>query len=158
MPKGTLKMGDLTRACGVSDQTVRLYERMGLMNAVARTATGYRLYDDGSVETLHFIKQAQRIGFILEEIKVLLHTDIRDERACASMKELLDRKIHALTERLVELQGMKNVLHSLRQACDGEPGPVCPAFLKLCVPHCAIPDPKGVRPMGAIHKEVRHEN
>lgn len=134
-----LKMGDLTRACGVSDQTVRLYERMGLLKPVGKTATGYRLYDAGSVETLRFIKQAQRSGFILEEIKVILHTDIRDQRACEFMKELLDRKIQTLTEHLLELQGTKTVLQSLRQACEGEPGPLCPAFLKLCVPHGAIP-------------------
>ena len=129
-----LKMGDLTKACGVSDQTVRLYERRGLLKPVGKTAKGYRLYDARSVETLHFIKRAQRSGFLLEEIKVLLYTDGQDERACASMKELLDDKLHALTERLLELQGMKDVLQSLRQACDGEVGAVCPAFLKLCVP------------------------
>ena len=140
MGSGHLKMGDLTKACGVSDQAVRLYERMGLLKPVGKTAKGYRLYDAASVETLRFIKQAQRSGFILEEIKVLLHTDIRDERACASMKALLDQKIHALVERLLELQGVKNVLQSLRQACDGEPGPLCPAFLKLCVPQRAIPE------------------
>ncbi|MDE3246846.1 MAG: MerR family transcriptional regulator [Acidobacteriota bacterium] len=138
MDQEPLKMGDLTKACGVSDQAVRLYERMGLLKPVGKTAKGYRLYDAGSVETLRFIKQTQRSGFILEEIKVLLHTDIRDERACASMKDLLDRKLHTLTERLAELQETKKVLQSLRQACDGELGPVCPAFLKLCIPRCAI--------------------
>lgn len=158
MGQEQLKMGDLTLACGVSDQAVRLYERMGLLMPVGKTVKGYRIYDAGSVETLRFIKQAQRSGFILEEIKVLLHTDIRDEQACESMKELLDRKIHALTERLLELQGTKTVLQSLRQACDGETGPLCPAFLKLCVPPCAVPDPQGVRPLGAIHEEMRHED
>ena len=87
-----LKMGDLTKACGVSDQAVRLYERMGLLQPVGKTAKGYRIYDAGSVETLRFIKQAQRSGFILEEIGVLLHTDIQDDQACSSMKGLLDRK------------------------------------------------------------------
>lgn len=144
MGQGHLKMGGLTKACGVSDQAVRLYERMGLLKPVSRTVAGYRLYDAGSVETLRFIKQAQRSGFILEEIKVLLHVDLGDEDACASMKALLDRKIFALTERLTELQGMKDVLQSLRQACDGAPGPVCPAFLKLCMPPCPVPISKGV--------------
>ncbi|BDU73167.1 MerR family DNA-binding protein [Mesoterricola silvestris] len=147
MAPGAFKMRDLTEACGVSDQAVRLYERLGLLEPVGRTAKGYRLYDASSVETVRFIKQAQRSGFILEEIKILLRTDIRDEHACDEMKALLDRKLHALTERLVELQGMKDVLHSLRQACEGEPGPLCPAFLKLCVPDCAVPDPKGARPL-----------
>jgi DNA-binding transcriptional MerR regulator len=147
MAPGVFKMRDLTEACEVSDQAVRLYERLGLLEPVGRTAKGYRLYDASSVETVRFIKQAQRSGFILEEIKVLLHTDIRDEHACDEMKTLLDRKLHALTERLVEFQSMKDVLQSLRQACDGEPGPLCPAFLKLCVPHCPVPEPKGARPL-----------
>ncbi len=59
------KMRDLTEACGVSDQAVRLYERLGLLAPVGRTAKGYRLYDASSVETVRFIKQAQRSGFIL---------------------------------------------------------------------------------------------
>lgn len=156
MGQGQFKMGDLTRACGVSDQTVRLYERIGLLEPLGRTAKGYRFYDAAAVEALHFIKQAQRSGFSLEEIKVLLHTDIRDDRACASMKDLLDRKLRSLTERLLELQSTKAVLLSLRQACDGEPGPLCPAFLKLCVPQCALPDPQHARPVDALKKEVRH--
>lgn len=153
-----LKMGDLTKACGVSDQAVRLYERMGLLRPVGKTAKGYRIYDAGSVEIMQFIKQAQRSGFNLEEIGVLLHTDIQDDQACASMKELLDRKIHALAERLVELQRTKDVLQSLRKACDGEPGPMCPAFLRLCVPNCAVPDRQGVRSLRATQKGVRHED
>ena len=151
MGQKLLKMGDLTKACGVSDQAVRLYERMGLLKPVGKTAKGYRMYDAGSVETLRFIKQAQRSGFSLEEIGVLLRTDIQDDKACASMKGLLDQKIHALSERLVELQGTKDVLLGLRRACDGEPGPLCPAFLRLCVPNCAVPDPQGVPPLGSIH-------
>ncbi|MBI4914023.1 MAG: heavy metal-responsive transcriptional regulator [Acidobacteria bacterium] len=151
MGSGHLKMGDLTKACGVSDQAVRLYERLGLLKPVAKTSKGYRLYDAASVETLRFIKQAQRSGFTLEEIGVLLHTDIRDARACAAIKALLDRKLHALTERMVEIQGVKDVLHSLRQACEGEPGSMCPAFLRLCTPHCAVPDPNGPRPLHEVN-------
>lgn len=146
MAPGVFKMRDLTEACAVSDQAIRLYERLGLLEPAGRTAKGYRLYDAASVETVRFIKQAQRSGFTLEDIKVLLRTDIQDEHACDDMKTLLDRKLHALAERLVELQGMQGVLQSLRQACDGEPGPLCPAFLKLCVPHCTVPSPKGARP------------
>lgn len=144
MAPGSFKMRELTAACGVSDQAVRLYERLGLLEPVGRTSKGYRLYDAASVETVRFIKQAQRSGFTLEEIKLLLRTDIRNEHACDEMKALLDRKLHSLTEQLVELQGMTDVLHSLRQACEGEPGPRCPAFLKLCVP-CAVPELKGTR-------------
>lgn len=141
MRQSHLKMGDLTRACGVSDQAARLYERMGLLKPVGRTAKGYRLYNAESVERLRFIKQAQRSGFSLEDIKALLHLDLQDELTCASMKDLLDRKIETLSERMKELAGMRGVLQSLRQACDGEPGPQCPAFLKLCGPQCAPPDP-----------------
>lgn len=151
-----LKMGDLTGACGVSDQAVRLYERLGLLTPVGRTAKGYRLYDAGSVETLRFIRQAQRSGFTLDEIRSLLGTDIKDERACASMKELLDQKIHVLTERQTELQAMKGVLQSLRQACEGEPGSMCPAFLKLGAPHCAVPNPKALHTVD-FTQEVNHE-
>ena len=142
MAPGTFRMGELTAACGVSDQAVRLYERLGLLEPVGRTAKGYRLYDAASVETVRLIKQAQRSGFTLEAIKVLLRTDLQDPHACGAMKTLLDRKLHALTARLAELQGLKEVLQDLRQACEGAPGPGCPAILRLCTPCCAEPDPE----------------
>ena len=140
--KGMMKMADLTRACGVSDQAVRLYEREGLLHPVGRTGKGYRLYDARSVETLKFIKQAQRCGFKLTEIGTLIQANITDPEVCSVVKALLDHKIKEILEQLVDLQSVKGVLQSLRAACDGDPGPACPAFLQLCTPHCALPNPK----------------
>ena len=137
--KGLMKVVDLAHACEVSQQAVRLYEREGLLHPVGRTAKGYRLYDANSLDTLKFIKRAQRCGFKLAEIRALLQMKLTDPEACSGMKALLDHKLQGILAQLVDLQEVKSVLQSLRAACEGEPGPVCPAFIQLCTPHCALP-------------------
>lgn len=147
MGQELMKMGDLTRACGVSDQAARLYERLGLLKPVGRTAKGYRLYDARSVETLTFIKQAQRSGFALAEIGTLLDLDLQDGRACLAMKAVLDQKIRALEVRMAELAAVRDLLQGLREACEGEPASTCPAFLKLRAAKDPATDSKHARPL-----------
>ena len=127
-----LKMADLTQACGVSDQAVRLYEREGLLKPVSRTDKGYRLFDAQAVATLHFIKQAQRCGFTLAEIRDLLTANVANAKACEATKALLDQKLQHVEAQLQDLESMQEVLASLRGACEGAPGPACPAFIRLC--------------------------
>lgn len=126
-----LKMADLTQACGVSDQAVRLYEREGLLKPVSRTDKGYRLFDSQAVATLHFIKQAQRCGFTLAEIRDLLTANVANPKACEATKALLDQKLQHVEVQLQDLRSMQEVLSSLRAACEGAPGPACPAFIQL---------------------------
>lgn len=127
-----MKMADLTQACGVSDQAVRLYEREGLLKPVSRTDKGYRLFDSHAVATLHFIKQAQRCGFTLAEIRGLLTANVANAKACEATKVLLDQKLQHVEAQLQDLGSMQEVLASLRAACEGAPGPACPAFIHLC--------------------------
>lgn len=127
-----LKMADLTQACGVSDQAVRLYEREGLLKPVSRTDKGYRLFDAQAVATLHFIKQVQRCGFTLAEIRGLLTANVANPKACEATKALLDQKLQHVEAQLQDLGSMQEVLVSLRAACEGAPGPACPAFIRLC--------------------------
>lgn len=130
--QGLMKMADLTQACGVSDQAVRLYEREGLLKPVSRTGKGYRLFDAQAVATLHFIKQAQRCGFTLAEIRGLLTANVSNPRACEATKAQLDQKLQQVEAQLQDLGSMREVLTSLRSACEGAPGPACPAFIRLC--------------------------
>lgn len=130
--QGLMKMADLTQACGVSDQAVRLYEREGLLKPVSRTDKGYRLFDSHAVATLHFIKQAQRCGFTLAEIRGLLTANVANPRACQTTKALLDQKLQHVEMQLQDLRSIQEVLASLRAACEGAPGSACPAFIQLC--------------------------
>lgn len=130
--QGLLKMADLTKACGVSDQAVRLYEREGLLKPVSRTDKGYRLFDSQAMATLRFIKQAQRCGFTLAEIRGLLSANLANPKACEGTKALLDQKLQHVEVQLQDLRSMQEVLSSLRSACEGAPGRACPAFIQLC--------------------------
>ncbi|HEU4952635.1 MAG TPA: MerR family DNA-binding protein [Holophagaceae bacterium] len=130
--QGLMKMADLTRACEVSDQAVRLYEREGLLKPVSRTPKGYRLFDPQAIAALHFIKHAQRCGFTLAEIRGLLTANAANPKACDVTKALLDQKLQHVEDQLADLRSMKEVLASLRTACEGAPGPACPAFIRLC--------------------------
>lgn len=132
--QGLMKMADLTKACGVSDQAVRLYEREGLLKPVSRTPKGYRLFDPQTVVALHFIKHAQRCGFTLAEIRGLLTANTANPQACDATKALLDHKLQHVEDQLADLQSMKDVLASLRAACEGAPDSACPAFLRLSGP------------------------
>lgn len=140
--QGLMKMADLTRACEVSDQAVRLYEREGLLNPVSRTPKGYRLFDPQAVATLHFIKHAQRCGFTLAEIRGLLTANAANSQACDATKGLLDQKLRYVEDQLADLRSMKEVLASLRAACEGAPGPACPAFIRLCASEAPASRPK----------------
>lgn len=132
--QGFLKMADLTHASGVSDQAVRLYERKGLLSPVSRTPKGYRLFDLHAVEAIRFIKQAQRCGFTLTEIRELLNANVVNLQACAATQALLDQKLERVEGQLADLKALRKVLISLRRACDGESGAACPAFIRLCAP------------------------
>lgn len=141
-PQGLMKMADLTKACEVSDQAVRLYEREGLLKPASRTPKGYRLFDPQAVAALHFIKHAQRCGFTLAEIRGLLMANAANPKACDATKTLLDQKLQHVEDQLADLRSMKEVLASLRTACEGSPGPACPAFIRLCAPGEPASQPK----------------
>ena len=78
-----LKIGEVARRCGVGIETLRFYERSGLLDRPARTEGGYRLYDAGALKTLEFIKRAQSLGFTLEEIKRIIAESRAGQRPCA---------------------------------------------------------------------------
>ena len=98
------KLGELA---GISSDTVRYYERIGLLPEPDRSPSGYRLYDDDAVERLKFIKRSQRFGLRLEEIGELL--DIRDRGLCpcGHTRELLERRRAALDEEMAALAALR---------------------------------------------------
>lgn len=117
MDMATFSIGELARRGDVGIDTVRYYERSGLLNPATRTAAGYRQYGADELARLNFIRRAQRLGFSLGEISELLaitrREDVRAVRAAARAHLL---KIDA---RIAELQRMREALHQLVDACPG---------------------------------------
>jgi len=113
-----LRIGALAAASGVGVQTLRYYERRGLLKAKGRTAGGFREYAADTVRRVVFIRRAQAIGFTLEEIHHLLALRVQSARRCEPVKRSAASARERVRERLAALQRMDTILERLIQACD----------------------------------------
>jgi DNA-binding transcriptional MerR regulator len=111
-----LKIGEVAREAGVGVETLRFYERRGLLGRPRRTEAGYRVYDEAVLEQLTFIKRAQAIGFSLDEISEILRESHSGHLPCREVREMARRKLTELDERLRELRRYRNEL--ARVLCD----------------------------------------
>lgn len=120
---GSLTIGRLAGAGGVGVETIRFYQRRGLLNEPTRQG-GIRRYGSEDLRRLRFIKQAQKAGFTLDEISELLELDARDDRARA--RELANERVAALDGKIAELIRARAALNRLAMECgSGTDGP-CP--------------------------------
>lgn len=113
-----LTTGRLARRAGVGIDTVRFYERRGLLPAPARTPAGYRVYGASAVERIRFIRRAKSLGFSLDEIATLLDLQDKGGRKSA-VKALAQRKISEIETRIDDLSRMRDVLRTLESDCSG---------------------------------------
>lgn len=119
----SLTIGRLAESAGVGVETVRFYQRKGLL-AVPPAGSGIRRYGDGELRRLRFIRQAQAAGFTLAEIAELLTLDESQDRERARM--LARSRIESLNEKIAELERSRDCLRRLARECgDGSTGP-CP--------------------------------
>lgn len=124
--------GQLAARAGVNAQTLRYYERRGLLPRPARTRAGYRQYPADAASRLTFIKRAQDLGFSLTEIRELLRLRVRDVSACDSVKQKTQAKLDVVDQKLRELERMKRSLEQLVAACDAQrPTGDCPVLKML---------------------------
>lgn len=111
--------GQLASRAGVNVESLRYYERTGLLDAPPRTASGYRRYPMDAVRRLRFIKRAQGLGFTLGEIKELLELQTHPESTCADIRRRAEGKIDDVNRRLRELKALRAALVALTRACAG---------------------------------------
>ena len=122
-----LKIGKVARLAGVGVETIRFYEREGLIEEPPRGESGYRQYSEDTVHRLRFIRRAKELGFTLKEIKELLALRIDPETTCEDIRRRANTKINDIEAKIETLQKMKAALERLTAACKGR-GPVseCP--------------------------------
>ena len=122
-----LTIGKVARGAGLAIDTVRYYEREGLLQKPARSSSGYRQYSADAVARLRFIRQAKELGFSLSEIKELLALRVTPGKSCADVRVRADAKIADIEQRVVQLNRMKRALVKLASACSGRgPTSECP--------------------------------
>jgi DNA-binding transcriptional MerR regulator len=105
-----LKIGEVARRAGVGVETLRFYERSGLLDHPARTEGGYRLYDAEALKTLEFIKRAQALGFTLDEIKRIIAESRAGQRPCAEVRETVRRRLAELDEQMAQIRRYRDAL------------------------------------------------
>ena len=126
MPTELHNIGQAAKASGVSAKMIRHYEAIGLSAAARRTDAGYRLYDDGEVQVLHFIHRARELGFSLEQIRTLLALWQDKQRASKDVRAMAKQHIAELDRKIADLQAMRRTLATLATKCHGDARPDCP--------------------------------
>ena len=119
-------IGTAARLSCVSARMVRHYESLGLLARVVRTDSGYRQYSEADVRTLQFIKRGRALGFSMAEIAELVSLWHDRRRASASVKQIAQKHVQELNQRIQEMQAMQRTLTSLLAHCHGDERPDCP--------------------------------
>jgi len=126
----TLTIGALAAAAGVNVETIRFYQRRGLLAEPERPPRGVRRYGAGDVARVRFVKAAQRLGFSLDEVAQLLQLD--DGTRCAQAREIAERRLADVRQRLADLRRIEDALAALVARCEGARGRVaCPLIASL---------------------------
>lgn len=129
MNQASFTIGRLAREASVNLQTVRYYQRRGLLQVPPRPASGYRLYSGADVQRIRFIKRAQALGFTLWEIRQLLELS---ERRCREVRPLAEIKRDDVIRRIRDLKRMLKALDRALEACrQGDPDDKCPLIEAL---------------------------
>ncbi|NOX90198.1 MAG: MerR family transcriptional regulator [Calditrichaeota bacterium] len=120
-------IGQLSRMSGVSVETIRFYERKGLLSPARRRSSGYREYTENEFKRLKFIRKAKEHGFTLKEIEELLELRLSPESTCGDIKERAELKLRIIKKKIAELTQMRKAIEGLIASCHaGGPVGECP--------------------------------
>ncbi|MDX2110251.1 MAG: heavy metal-responsive transcriptional regulator [Verrucomicrobiota bacterium] len=114
-----LTIGKVAREAGIGIETVRFYERERLLAPPARSASGYRFFNEDTVPRLNFIKRAKDLGFTLAEIRDLLAFNEDTVNGCGDVKVLVEEKIAGVEAKIEDLKRIRKGLKTLAQRCPG---------------------------------------
>jgi len=120
-----MKIGELAARGGCDVQTVRFYEREGLLDEPERETSGYRRYADRHLKRLQFIRHCRSLDIPLPEVRELLRFAAQPEQSSAHVDALLDEHIERVRQRLAALRTLQKQLLALRGRCDGDPSHSC---------------------------------
>ena len=128
MPGKGLQRAELARRTGGNLETIRYYEKIGLMPDPPRSPSGYRLYDEGHVRRLRFILRGRELGFVIDEIQGLLTLVDGGNETCAEVKARTERHLTDVRAKIADLRRIERVLAKTVAACSGDDVPECPVL------------------------------
>lgn len=126
-----LTIGQLAQSSGVNAKMIRYYESIGLIPEAQRSESNYRLYQANDVHRLRFIHRSRKLGFGIEQIRVLMALWQDQGRASSEVKALALEHVSTLKERIAEMQSMVDALENLAHQCHGDDRPDCPILADL---------------------------
>lgn len=120
-----MNIGQAAKQSGISAKMIRYYEEIGLLPASKRTDAGYRLYSEEDLKTLKFIQHSRELGFSTEQMKELLDLRNNQDRQSAEVKQLTQKHIDALNQKIADLQAMVSALQQSVDCCAGNQQAEC---------------------------------
>lgn len=126
-----LKRGEMARRTGCNLETIRYYERIGLLTEPPRSANGYRTYDDTHVRRLRFIMRARELGFAIADIRGLLDLVDGGTQTCAEVKARTEQHLSDVQTKIADLRRIEQVLATTAASCSGDDVPECPVLEAL---------------------------
>lgn len=128
----TFSIGELAKRAGVNIQTIRFYEREGVLKATAKRESGYRIYNEASLKKLRFIRHAKELGFSLKEINELLNFRIKSVPRCEKVRGKAQTKLKEIQEKIMHLRQLEKTLKSLVSDCENRVvSDCCPILAKM---------------------------
>lgn len=124
-PKDGLPIGELSKQSGVNIETIRYYEKIGVMPAPRRSANGYRVYSADHLRRLNFVRRSRQLGFSLDEIRGLLRLVDGDAYTCAQVRELTLDHLVEIRRKIADLKRLKRGMEEMAAQCSGERTPEC---------------------------------
>ena len=123
--------GNLARATGCNIETIRYYEKTGLLSDPPRTDAGYRIYSTAHATRLRFILRARELGFSMEDIRGLMGLEDGTAPTCAEVKERTERHLADVRAKIADLRRIEKVLSATSARCSGADVPDCPVLKAL---------------------------
>lgn len=121
-----LRRGELAKRTGCNIETIRYYERIGLLPDPPRSENGFRRYEEGHITRLMFIRRARGLGFTLDEVQDLLRLVDGGHYTCAQVQDLALRHVEEIQHKIEDLRRMEQALKEMATQCSGEEVPECP--------------------------------
>ncbi len=120
-----MKRGQLAKRTGCNAETIRYYEKIGLMPEPLRSASGYRQYDEAHEQRLRFVMRGRELGFTIEDLKSLLSLVDQNAVSCGEVEKLAQVHLRSVQEKIDDLKRMENVLTATVRSCSGKDVPEC---------------------------------
>jgi MerR family transcriptional regulator, mercuric resistance operon regulatory protein len=139
MAPAQIRIGELSLRAGCNIETIRYYERIGLIPRPRRDGGRFRRYDAVDTARLRFVRRARQLGFTLDDIRGLLGLAAAEgEEACAAARALAARHVAEIRAKIADLQAMERILADAIAECERGERPRCPLIEVLSVDRCAV--------------------